>query len=160
MGFVMPLYEGKQAHSTKSVRVCTYMSVWVLLCVCVCVWLGYRVCLHYTLFRLIWLTLNRYWFPLLCSPRLPHSLSLSLYHTHSLSPYLPAFLLLFSPSLLSSSSGSVPAAGAAPATSLASIVSFHTCFPCEEIISHQSMTERVCIEQIKQGWLDSNLNVG
>lgn len=52
------------------------------LCEClhmhICVWLGYRVCLHYTLFSLIWLALNRYWFPLFCSLRLSHILSLFL----------------------------------------------------------------------------------
>lgn len=58
------------------VCVCMCMYVPTCTCVCVCVWLGYRVCLHYTLFRLIWLALNRYWFPLFCSLRLSHSLSL------------------------------------------------------------------------------------
>lgn len=67
MGIVMCLYGGMRAHFTECVCVCMH----VCLCECfhmhMCVWLGYRVCLHYTLFKLIWLALNRYWFPLFCS---------------------------------------------------------------------------------------------
>lgn len=66
-----PLCAG--VHTWASASACTCTCTYV--CVRACVWLGYRVCLHYTLFRLIWLTLNRYWFPLLCSPRLSPSFS-------------------------------------------------------------------------------------
>lgn len=69
-------------YGVCNVSLWRHASTFHQVCVCecfhmnMCVWLGYRVCLHYTLFRLIWLALNRYWFPLLCSLRLSHSLSL------------------------------------------------------------------------------------
>lgn len=80
-------------HVSPSVYVCVHARVHLCsssTCTWVCVWLAYRECLHYTLFRLIWLTLNRYWFPLFCSLRLPHSLSPSLLPSSCL-PH-PSFL--------------------------------------------------------------------
>lgn len=84
-------------HPLACVRVQTHVCLCECFHVHMCVWLVYRVCLHYTLFRLIWLTLNRYWFPLLCSFPL------------SFSPCLPLSLAAFLLSPPSLSHGSVPA---------------------------------------------------